>query len=67
MRQAYMAFRFFVLMAGGVVVALTTGNPLYLGITALAFIAMAVYVWRQGYVYEPKWESLFSQGVDQGN
>jgi len=66
-RQAYTALRFFILMGGGVVLALTTGNPLYLGITALAFIALAVYVWRQGYVYEPKWEPLFSQGVDQGN
>jgi len=66
MRHAYMAYRFFLVMAGGVVLAVTTSNPLFLGITVLGFVAMAVWVWRQGYVYEPRWEALYQQGVGHG-
>jgi tetratricopeptide (TPR) repeat protein len=61
MRDLYWAYRFFALMIGGIVVAVTTGNPLYLLITVGAFIGLAFYVWRQGYVYEPKWEPLVAQ------
>ena len=66
MGQIYWVFRIFVLMVAGVVAAIATGNPLYLLVTVAAFIGLALYVWRQGYVYEPKWEPLVSQGEDQG-
>jgi len=29
MRHAYMAYRFFLVMAGGIVLAVTTSNPLF--------------------------------------
>jgi hypothetical protein len=67
MRHAYIAYRFFLVMAGGIVLALTTSNPLYLVITVLGFVAMAVWVWRQGYIYEPRWEPLYQQGVGHGS
>lgn len=66
MRDLYWAYRFFAAMILGVVGAIATGNPLYLGITVAAFIAMALWVWRRGSVYEPKWEPLASRGENQG-
>src|ERR1051326_3056040 len=65
-REVYMAVRLIVAMIAGVVLTLVTGNPLFLGLAVLAFIAVAFLVWRRGSVYEPRWERLVDEGMAQG-
>ena len=67
MREALVAVRLIVVIAAGIITALSTGNPAYLLISVIGFGVVALWVWREGYVYEPKWEPLVSQGLDQGN
>ena len=66
----YVAIRLFLVMIGGIVIAVETGNPLWLGLTALGFGVLVVGLVSQSVAFEPppesRWGSLVTRGMEEG-
>jgi tetratricopeptide (TPR) repeat protein len=66
----YVAIRLFLVMVGGVVIAIETGNPLWLGLTALGFGVLVVGLVTQSVAFDPalesQWDHLVNRGMGEG-
>jgi tetratricopeptide (TPR) repeat protein len=60
------AIRVFIVMILGVVAAIETGNPLWLGLSALGFGLLIVGLLTQSVAFAPRWGPLVDQGMAEG-